>query len=173
MENPPNEVNFALLSQVDPSSFKEARDQQPWIKAMNEELDQIEKNHAWELVPRPKDKNIIGRKWVFKKKLNEHGEVIRNKERLFCKGYAQVEEIDFEETFAPVAILEAIRMFIALVSYKNFKVYQMDVKSSFLNGNLKEEVCIKQREGFHLSDGTYYVCKLKKSLYGLKQAPRA
>ena len=103
---------------------------------MNEELDQIEKNETWELVPRPKDKNIIGTKWVFKNKFNQDGQVIRNKERIVCKGYAQVEGIDFEEDFSPVAPLEAIRMFLALSCHKNFKVYQMDVKSASLNGKL-------------------------------------
>ena len=89
---------------------------------MNEELDQIEKNHTWELVPRPKDKNMIGTKWVFKNKLNEDGKVVRNKAILVCKGYAQVEGIEFEETFVCVAILEAIRIFLAFASFENFKV---------------------------------------------------
>eukprot|EP00253_Pinus_taeda_P032919 PITA_32919 len=92
---------------------------------MDEELEQIERNNTWELVPRPKDKNVIGTKWVFKNKLNENGEVIRNKARLVCKGYAQEEGIDFEETFAPVARLEAIRMFLALSSFQNFKDFQI------------------------------------------------
>eukprot|EP00253_Pinus_taeda_P003957 PITA_03957 len=111
---------------------------------MDEELEQIEKNNTWELVPRPKDKNVIGTKWIFKNKLNENGDLIRNQARLVCKGYAQQEGIDFEETFAPVARLKAIRMFLALSSFQNFKVFQMDVKSSFLNGDLEEEVYIEQ-----------------------------
>ena len=110
---------------------------------MDEELDQIEMNQTWELVPKPKNKNVIGTKWVFRNKLNEYEKVIRNKVRLVCKGYAQVEGIDFEETFAPMARLEAIHMFLTLAVYKNFKVYQMDVKSTFLNGNLDEEVYIE------------------------------
>eukprot|EP00253_Pinus_taeda_P022609 PITA_22609 len=140
---------------------------------MDEELEQIEKNNTWELVPRPKDKNFIGTKWIFKNKLNEDGEVIRNKARLVCKGYAQQEGIDFEETFAPVARLEAIRMFFALSRFHNFKVFQMDVKSAFLNGDLGEEVCIEQPDGFILGNDPNLVCRLKKALYGLKQAPRA
>ena len=115
---------------------------------MNEELDQIEKNKTWELVPRPKDKNAIGTKWVFQNKVNEDGEIIRNKARLLCKGYAQVEGIDFEESFAHVSKLEAIRMFLAIASYKKLRVYQMDVKSTFLNGYLDEEVYIEQPKGF-------------------------
>ena len=110
---------------------------------MEEEITQIEKNDTWELVPRPKDKNVIGTKWVFKNKLNEDGEVTRNKARLVCKGYAQVEGVDFEETFAPVARMESIRMILAYASSKNIKVYQMDVKSTFLNGDIEEEVYIE------------------------------
>ena len=123
----------ALLSVVEPKNLTEANKDDNWIKAMNEELDQIEKNQTWELVPSPKGKNVIGTKWIFKNKLNEDGEVIRNKARLLCNGYAQVEGIEFEETFSPIARLQATRMFLAFVCYKNFKVYQMDVKSAFLN----------------------------------------
>eukprot|EP00253_Pinus_taeda_P001492 PITA_01492 len=139
---------------------------------MNEELEQIEKNNTWELVPRPNDKNVIGTKWIFKNKLNENGDVIRNKARLVYKGYAEQEGIDFEETFAPVARLEAIRMFLALSSFQKFKVFQMDVKSAFLNGDLDEEVYIEQPDGFILGNDPKLVCRLKMSLYGLRQAPR-
>jgi hypothetical protein len=93
---------------IEPTYFEEANNNEFWNKAMDEELDQIEKNDTWELVPRPKDKNVIDTKWVYKNKLNEDGQVIRNKARLVCKGYAQVEGIEFEETFAPVAILEVL-----------------------------------------------------------------
>ena len=117
--------------------------------------------------------NVIGTKWIFKNKFNEHGHVTRNKDRLVCKGYPQLEGIDFEETFAPVARLKAIGMFLAFACYKNFNVYQMDVKVAFLNGELGEEVYVKQPEGFLLSKNRNYVCKLKKELYGLKKAPRA
>jgi hypothetical protein len=140
---------------------------------MDEELDQIEKNDTCELVPRPKNKNVIGTKWVLRNKLNEDGQVTRNKAILVCKGYAQIEGIDFEETFAPIARMEAICLLLAYACSKNVKVYQMDVKSAFLNGELEEEVYIEQPEGFQLSENTDYVCKLKKALYGLKQAPRA
>jgi hypothetical protein len=95
---------------------------------MNEELDQIKKNDTWELVQRPKDKNVIDTKWVYMNELNEDGQVPRNKDRLVCKGYAHVEGIDFEETFAPVARMEAIRLLLAYTCSKNIKVYQMDIK---------------------------------------------
>jgi hypothetical protein len=101
---------------------------------MDEELDQIEKNDTWELVLRPKNKNVIDTKWVFRNKLNEDGYVARNKYRLVCKGYAQIEGIDFEEKFAPVARMEAIYLLLAYACSKNVKVYHMDIKSSFLNG---------------------------------------
>ena len=136
----PKRKVFALLSMIEPETFAESSKDPHWVKAMEEEMSQIEKNKTWELVPRPKDKNIIGTKWMFKNKINEEGQVIRNKARLAYKGYSQIEGIDFEETFAPVARMEAIRMFLAFACSKGFKIYQMDVKSTFLNGELKEEV---------------------------------
>ena len=115
---------------------------------MEEELSQIKKNDTWELVPRLNDKNVIGTKWVFRNKLDENGQVTRNKMKLVCKGYAQIEGIDFEETYAPVARMEDIRTILAYACSKHIKVYQMDVKSTFLNGELEEEVYIKQPQGF-------------------------
>jgi hypothetical protein len=100
---------------------------------MEEELDQREKNEEWELVPRLKDKNVIGTKWVFRNNLNEDGQVTRNKARLVCKGYAQVEGMDFEEKKFPFSIMEAIILIVAYACLKKIKVYYMDVKSSFLN----------------------------------------
>ena len=93
-----------------------------WVNAMKEELSQIEKNKTWELVPRPKDKNVIGAKWVFRNILDENGKLSRNKARLVCKGYAQIEGVDFDETFAPVARIEAIRIFLAYSAFKGFKM---------------------------------------------------
>ena len=112
-----------MPSSVEPQNVNEACKDECWVKGMNEELEQIEKDNTWELVPRNNDKNVIGTKWIFKNKLNENGEVIRNKAIIVCKGYAQQEGIDFEEAFAPVARLEAIRMFLALSSFRKFKVY--------------------------------------------------
>jgi FtsZ-interacting cell division protein YlmF len=165
--------HIVFISMMEPKNFNEANKDNHWVKAMNEELDQIEKNNTWEMVQRPEGKNVIGSKWIFKNNLNEQGQVIRNKARLVCKCYARIEGLDFDETFAPVARLEAIRMFLAYACHKRFKVYQMDVKSAFLNGYLSEEVYMEHLEGFKLSDNPDLVCKLKKALYGLKQAPRA
>jgi hypothetical protein len=125
------------------------------------------------MVHRLEGKNIIDSKWIFQNKLNEQGQVVKNKARLVCKGYAQIEGLDFDETFVPIARLEAIIIFLDYVCHKRFKVYQMDVKSSFPNGDLNEEVYMEQPEGFKLSGNLDLVCKLKKYLYGLKQAPRA
>ena len=114
---------------------------------MHEELHQFIRNDVWELVPRPKDVNLIGTKWIFKNKSNEHGTVIRNKSGLVAQGYTQVERIDFDETFAPVTRLESIRILLAIASHLNFKLYQMDFKSAFLNGMLQEEVYVEQSKG--------------------------
>ena len=110
---------------------------------------------------------------MFRNKLNEEGQVVRNMERLLYKGYTQIEGIYFEETISLVARMEAIRMFLAYACSKNITVYQMDVKSTFLNGELEEEVYNEQPGGFSLSKNKDYVYRLKKALYGLKQAPRA
>ncbi|GJT83809.1 retrovirus-related pol polyprotein from transposon TNT 1-94 [Tanacetum coccineum] len=116
---------------------------------------------------------IISLKWIFKVKLDEYGGVLKNKARLVAKGYRQEEGIDFEESFAPVARIEAIRIFLAYVPHKNMVVYPMDVKTAFLNRILKEEVYASQQEGFVNQDHLNHVFRLKKALYGLKQAPRA
>jgi hypothetical protein len=160
------------LSTVEPNSFEESKTNEHWIKGMEEELDQIEKNETWEIVPRPKNKNVIGTKCVFKNKLNEDGQVTKNKARLVCKGYGQVEGIDFEEKFAPTSRMEAVRLILAYARSKKIKVCHMDVKSSFINGELEEEVYIEQLEAFLLLEKEDYICILKKALYGLKQAPR-
>ncbi|GKE00619.1 retrovirus-related pol polyprotein from transposon TNT 1-94, partial [Tanacetum coccineum] len=112
-------------------------------------------------------------KWIYKVKLDELGGILKNKARLVARGYCQEEEIDFEESFASVAILEAISIFLAYAAHMNIVVYQMDVKTAFLNGNLREEVYVSQSDGFVDPDNPNHVYKLKKALYGLKQAPRA
>lgn len=140
---------------------------------MQEELNQFTRNEVWDLVQRPKGFNIIGTKWVFRNKLNEQGEVVRNKARLVAQGYSQQEGIDYNETFAPVARLESICLLISFAAHFNITLYQMDVKSAFLNGLIKEEVYVKQPPGFENHNFPKHVFELKKSLYGLKQAPRA
>ncbi|GJR81271.1 retrovirus-related pol polyprotein from transposon TNT 1-94 [Tanacetum coccineum] len=143
-----------------------------WIEVMQEELHQFDRLDVWQLVDRPLCKNVINIKWLWKNKRDEDNIVIRNKARLVAKGYSQQEGIGFEDSFAQVARLEAVRLFVAYAAHKSFPVYQMDVKTTFLNGPLKEEVYVNQPDGFvdpHHPDKVYH---LKKALYGLKQAPR-
>nr|GEU36860.1 hypothetical protein [Tanacetum cinerariifolium] len=128
---------------------------------------------VWELVEKPFGKNVIRLKWLWKNKKDEDQTVIRNKARLVAKGYAQEEGIDFEESFAPVARLEVVWIFVACVAHKSFPIYQMDVKTAFLNGPLKEEVYVAQPNGFVDPDHPEKVYRLRKALYGLKQAPKA
>nr|GFA03933.1 retrovirus-related Pol polyprotein from transposon TNT 1-94 [Tanacetum cinerariifolium] len=128
---------------------------------------------VWELVGKPFSKSIIKLKWLWKNKKDEDQTMIHNKARLVSKGYAQEEAIDFEESFAPVARLEAVRIFIAYATHKSFLIFQMDVKTAFLNGPLKEEVYVAQPDGFVDTDHPEKVYQLRKTLYGLKQAPRA
>nr|GEY82761.1 hypothetical protein [Tanacetum cinerariifolium] len=149
--NPPPSVVNQTLKAIAPiaETYKEALTQSCWIEAMHEELNEFERLEVWELVPRPNQVMVITLKWIYK------------------------EEIDFEESFAPVARLEAIRIFLAYAAHKNMVVYQMDVKTAFLNGNLREDVYVSQPDGFVDLDNPNHVYKLKKALYGLKQAPRA
>ena len=140
---------------------------------MQEEIEQFIRNDVYELVKKPSDGHIVGTKWIFKNNIDENRIVVRNKTRLVAQGYSQIEGVDFEETFAPVARLESIRLFIGMACIMNFTVYQMDVKSAFLNGILSEEVYVHQPKGFEDATNPEYVYKLNKALYGLKQAPRA
>jgi hypothetical protein len=130
---------------------------------MQEELNNFERNQVWELVERP-NANIIGTKWVFRNKQDEFGIVTRNKSRLVAQGYTQVEGLDFGETYAPVARLEAIRFLLTFAAHHDFKLYQMDVKSAFLNGPLSEEVYVKQPLAFEDPKRPNHVYKLYKAL---------
>ncbi|KAJ9562324.1 hypothetical protein OSB04_007484 [Centaurea solstitialis] len=158
-------VNF--LSITEPKSINEALSDPSWVLSMQEELEQFIRNKVWKLVPKPFLKTIIGTKWIFRNKMDELGTVVRNKARLVAQGYRQEEGIDYDETFAPVARLEAIRIFLAHAAFLNVKVYQIDVKSAFLNGKLSEEVYVKQPPGFEDPHHPDYVYKLDKALYGL------
>ncbi|GJQ95123.1 putative ribonuclease H-like domain-containing protein [Tanacetum coccineum] len=144
-----------------------------WIEAMQDELLQFKLQKVWTLVDLPNGKRPIGTKWVFRNKKDERGIVIKNKARLVAQGYTQEEGIDYDEVFAPVARIEAIRLFLAYASFKDFVVYQMDVKSAFLYGKIEEEVYVCQPPGFEDPDFPDRVYKVEKALYGLHQAPRA
>ncbi|KAK0570386.1 hypothetical protein LWI29_000343 [Acer saccharum] len=160
-------------SQIEPKKVEEALNDEFWVLAMEEELNQFERNEVWTLVPRPKTTNVIGTKWIFRNKSDEDGNIVRNKARLVAQGYSQIEGIDFEETFAPVARLESIRLLLSISCVHKFKLHQMDVNSAFLNGFLQEEVFVEQPKGFVDAHHPNHVYRLKKALYGLKQAPRA
>ncbi|GJS82937.1 putative ribonuclease H-like domain-containing protein [Tanacetum coccineum] len=144
-----------------------------WIEAMQEELLQFKLQEVWTLVELPNGKRAIWTKWVFRNKKDERGIVSKNKARLVAQGYTQEEEIDSDEVFAPVARIEAIRLFLAYASFKDFVVYQMDVKSDFLYGKIEEEVYVCQPPGFEDPDFPDRVYKVDNALYGLYQAPRA
>ncbi|GJZ60488.1 retrovirus-related pol polyprotein from transposon TNT 1-94, partial [Tanacetum coccineum] len=139
----------------------------------NEEIHEFERLKVWELVPCPDNVFLIKLKWIYKVKTDESGGVLKNKARLVAQGFRQEVGIDFEESFAPVAKIEAIRIFITYVTHKNMTIHQMDIKMAFLNGKLKEEIYISQLEGFVDQDNPSHMYKLKKALCGLKQAPRA
>ena len=157
----------------DPMSFEEAAKSSKWREAMELEIKAIEKNETWELTTLPAGAKRIGVKWIFKTKLNENGEVSKHKARLVAKGYSQQYGIDYTEVFAPVARWDTIRMFLALAACKGWEVYQLDVKSAFLHGELQEAVFIEQPQGYEVKGEEDKVYKLKKAIYGLKQAPRA
>nr|GEZ78235.1 retrovirus-related Pol polyprotein from transposon TNT 1-94 [Tanacetum cinerariifolium] len=163
----------SVLSKIEPKNFKSAIIEDCWFQAMQDEIHEFDRLQVWELVPQPDCVMIITLKWIYKVKLDEYGDVLKNKARLVAKGYRQEEGFDFEESFAPVARIEAIRIFIANTASRNMTVYQMDVKTAFLNGALKEKVYVSQPEGFVDPDHPTHVYRLKKALYGLKQAPRA
>ena len=164
--------HYSFVSSLEPLKVDEALEDPDWVIAMQEELNNFTRNEVWELVERPK-KNVIGTKWVFRNKQDEHGVVTRNKVRLVAKGFTQIEGLDFGETYALIARLESIRILLAYATHHDFKLYQMDVKSAFLNGPLSELVYVEQLPGFEDPRFPNHVYKLHKALYGLKQAPRA
>ncbi|GJR26153.1 putative ribonuclease H-like domain-containing protein [Tanacetum coccineum] len=162
-----------FLSQEEPKKVIQALKDPSWIEAMQDELLQFKLQKVWTLVDLPNGKRAIGTKWVYRNKKDERGIVIKNKARLVAQGYTQEEGIDYDEVFAPVARIEAIRLFLAYASFKDFVVYQMDVKSAFLYGKIKEEVYVCQPPGFEDPDFSNRVYKVEKELYGLHQVPRA
>nr|KYP73058.1 Retrovirus-related Pol polyprotein from transposon TNT 1-94 [Cajanus cajan] len=169
-----NEVHVVcLLADSEDLSFEKAVQDEKWRTAMDEEFGAIERNKTWELTNLPEGARPIGVKWVYKKKMNAEGEVERYKARLVVKGYKQKEGIDYDEVFAPVTRMESIRLLISLAAQRQWQILQMDVKSAFLNGVLKEEVYVEQPLGYMKRGDEKKVLRLRKALYGLKQAPRA
>ncbi|KAH9291933.1 hypothetical protein KI387_042879, partial [Taxus chinensis] len=171
------QAQFALASDLlhirEPQKYSDARGIPEWETAMQIEYDALIKNDTWKLVPLPPGKHPIGCKWVYKIKCKADGTLDKYKARLVAKGFSQQEGIDYEETFAPTAKMVTFRLLLAFAAQFGWKIYQMDVKSAFLNGDLEEEVYMTQPEGFQACGREHLVCRLIKSLYGLKQAPRA
>ncbi|GJW72918.1 retrovirus-related pol polyprotein from transposon TNT 1-94 [Tanacetum coccineum] len=162
-----------IVSTIELKNIKEAMLDASWIESMQDEFNQFKRLDVWELVECLIGRNIIAVKWIWKNKTDAENKFIRNKSRLVTKGYRQEEGINFEESFALVARLEAVRIFVAYAAYKNFPIYQMDIKMAFPNGPLKEEVFVHQPDEFVDPDFSNHVYRLKKALYGLKQSPRA
>ena len=140
---------------------------------MEEEIQALKQNQTWDLVPRPKDVKPISSKWVYKVKTRTNGSVERYKAHLIARGFSQQYGLDYDETFSPVAKITTVRVLIALVASKSWKLWKMDVKKAFLHGELDREVYIKQPKRFESKTQLDNVCKLRRALYGLKQVPRA
>lgn len=163
-------TSFTLCDE--PRSYREAlasEDWPRWDKAIQEELNALNKNKTWTLIPRPKEARTIKNKWVFKIKTNSKGDFERFKARLVAKGFSQIENIDYKQTYAPVASLTTVRLLLCIACQNDLDLLQFDIKTAFLNGDLEEEILMEYPEG--ISNPNNLVCKMQKSIYGLKQAP--
>jgi hypothetical protein len=166
------QVHVSMLS-YQPMYFEEAVKEEKWVDAKNETIEAIERNNTWDLVDLPTGKTNIGVKWMYKTKLNEKGKVEKKNEILATKGFAQQPSIDYGETFSQVVCLDTDRAVLEVACQNKWSIYQMEFKSSFLNGILHEEVYVDQPPGFQIKGKEYKVYRLKKALYGLKQDPRS
>ncbi|KAK9020229.1 hypothetical protein V6N11_054719 [Hibiscus sabdariffa] len=165
-----------LVDHDEPKTYQEAvssPDSEKWLEAMRSEMDSMSDNQVWTLVEPPEGIKPIGCKWVFKKKTDMDGNVQTYKGRLVAKGYRQIHGIDYDETFSPVAMFKSIRILLAIAAFHDYEIWQMDVKTAFLNGKLEEDVYMTQPEGFVTPKNAGKVCKLQRSIYGLKQASRS
>ena len=178
MRNAPMRYGFVIenneayiIENDEPLTYTEAimrRDSDKWLEAMKSKMDSIYSNQVWTLVDAPEGVTPIGCKWVYKKKIGADGQIEIYKARLVAKGFRQKQGIDYDETFSPVAMLKSIRIMLAIAAYYDYEIWQMDVKTAFLNDFLEEEVYMSQPEGFVSNDRPNLVCRLKKSIYGLK-----
>ena len=153
---------------TEPEMFEEASQSAEWITAMKEEIIALEQNQTWDLVPKPKDVKPISCKWVYKIKHRPDGSIERYKARLVARGFSQKYELDYDETFSPVARLTTVRVLLALAANKDWNLWQMDVKNAFLQDELDREIYMEKPKGFESKAQPNYVCKLKKALYNLK-----
>ena len=165
-------LNMAIMTSDAPVSYEEVVKIYKWREAMDVEIQSIQKNETWRLTELPAGTKKIGVQWIYKTKLNEAGKVDKFKARLVAKGYIQQHGVDYTEVFASVARMNTIWMIIALTAKKGWPIYQLDVKSAFLHGELSEELFVEQPKGYEQKGNEHKVYKLDKALYGLKQAPR-
>ena len=168
-------ANAVNKSTPEPITLKEAlssKKNEKWRDAMKDEINSLKRNNVWDLIQLPEGRKAIGCKWLYKIKYNADGNVERYKARLVAQGFNQRYWIDYEETFSPVVRFESVRTVIALATKYGLELHQMDVKAAFLNGELKEDIYMKQPEVFIEKDKDILVCKLRKSIYGLKQSAR-
>lgn len=171
-----SEVLTVAESNDEPTSYKSAisnPDSAKWLEAMETEMQSMRDNQVWDLVELPPESRAVGSKWVFKRKTDMHGNIHTYKARLVAKGFTQTQGIDYDETFSPVAMIKSIRILLAIAAYYDYEIWQMDVKTAFLNGHLSEDVYMAQPDGFIDPKYPNRVCKLNKSIYGLKQASRS
>ena len=169
-------LEIMLLDNGEPSNYEEAMagpDSNKWLEAMKSEIESMYENKVWTLTDLPDDRRAIENKWIFKKKTDADGNVTIYKARLVAKGYRQVQGVDYDETFSPVAKLKSVRIMLAIAAFYDYEIWQMDVKTAFLNGFLKEELYMMQPEGFVDPKNANKVCKLQRSIYGLVQASRS
>ncbi|CAL9017436.1 unnamed protein product [Prunus brigantina] len=162
-----------LSSVCVPTKLQDALSNPKWMDAMNVEMDALNKNKTWDLVPLPRGKKVVGCRWVFTLKHKADGSIDCYKARLVAKGYTQTYGVDYLETFAPVAKLNTVRVLLSLAANRDWPLLQFDVKNAFLHGDLKEEIYMDLPPGILVTSKEGVVCKLRKSLYGLKQSPRA
>ena len=166
-----DDKDLILVDQNEPTTYQEAIENQEsknWLGAMDSEMQSMYDNQVWTLVDLPEGGKTIGCKWIFKLKA---GGIF--KARLVAKGFRQTHGIDYDETFSPVVMLKSIRILLAIAAYYDYEIWQIDVKTAFLNGNLLEDVYMTQPEGFVDPKHPNKVCKLQRSIYGLKQASRS
>ena len=169
-------MNVMVVENDDPATYDEAMmspDSDKWLEAMKSEMGSMYENQVWTLVDLPNDCKAVENKWIFKKKTDADGNVTVYKARLVAKGFRQIQGVDYDETFSPVAMLKSVRIMLAIAAFFDYEIWQMDVKTAFLNGNIEEELYMVQPKGFVDPKDADKVCKLQRSIYGLKQASRS
>jgi hypothetical protein len=169
-------LTIMLLDNNEPANYEEAMmslDSGKWLEAMKSELGSMSETQVWTLVDPPSDHKAVECKWIFKKKTDADGNVTVYKARLVAKGFRQVQGVDYDETFSPVAMFKSIQILLAIAAFHDYEIWRMDVKTAFLNGNIDEELYMMQPEGFDDPKDADKVCKLQCSIYGLKQASRS